>query len=331
MKFLKTKMLTLMLLLTPIAAFAGFQAFNSSNSNLGVFPVIKCSTGITCTRSGNQLLMTSSPSAAASIDITAANAGDAPLTLKADNSDDSGDDWLMQAVASGNALTFSNDTSGSQVIKLSMSTAGVLSLSDGETISNAVADDTVRVASNDAALIFDLYSPLTSDGDASLRLSADASADNGDDWLIQHDGATNDLLFQNDVSGSQASKMVLSDAGELSGFRRLQVASTTASVTVAQCGVSFVSNSADVMGLPEASTALGCRVTFICGTADNLDVNPADGTDQIGPVSVDGAAIAPDAGDAIRCTDIGSSFTLEAIGVDLWAVVAHNGAITDVN
>jgi hypothetical protein len=116
-----------------------------------------------------------------------------------------------------------------------------------------------------------------------------------------------------------------------------QVASTTTSLTAAQCGSSIVSNSADVVTLPEASTVLGCRFTFICGTADDFDVNPADASDTIGRVvSVTGTntatALAPAAGDAIRCTDIGSSIILEAVGNDLWVSVgASNGTWTDVN
>jgi len=116
-----------------------------------------------------------------------------------------------------------------------------------------------------------------------------------------------------------------------------QVASTTTAVTSAQCGFTFVSNSADVMTLPEASTVLGCRYTFVCGTADDFDVNPADGTDVIGPVSTTNGTtgvvtLSPSAGDAIRCTDIGGSITIEAIGADRWAQVGGgNGIWTDVN
>lgn len=116
-----------------------------------------------------------------------------------------------------------------------------------------------------------------------------------------------------------------------------QVASTTVAITAAQAGSSFISNSADVMTLPEASTVLGARYTFTCGTADDFDVNPADGTDVIGPVSTTNGTTAvvtltPSAGDAIRCTDIGGSITLEAIGADRWAQVAGgNGIWTDVN
>lgn len=136
-----------------------------------------------------------------------------------------------------------------------------------------------------------------------------------------------DLKCQND-----AGKMKISTVGGM----RDQVASTTTSLTSAQCGSSIVSNSADVVTLPEASTVLGCRYTFVCGTADDFDVNPADGTDQISAVNSSAASasasIAPAAGDAIRCTDIGSSITLEAVGANLWiAVGPGNGAWTDVN
>jgi len=142
-------------------------------------------------------------------------------------------------------------------------------------------------------------------------------------------GAFTSATFTGDVSG---------DGGDqLFGFRQDQVASTTTAATLAQCGKTFVSDSADVITLPEASTALGCRYTFVCGTADNFDVNPADGTDVIGPVSTTNGStavvtLAPSAGDAIRCTDIGGSITLEAILADLWVQVeGGNGIWTDVN
>lgn len=114
------------------------------------------------------------------------------------------------------------------------------------------------------------------------------------------------------------------------------VTATTTSLDLGQCGSTIVSDSADVISLPEASTALGCRYTFVCGTVDNFGVNPADGTDQIGPVNYiaagTSAALAPAAGDAIQCTDIGSSIMLEAVGVNLWvAVGTGNGLWADIN
>lgn len=141
------------------------------------------------------------------------------------------------------------------------------------------------------------------------------------------------------VSGaSTLSGDVIGDGGDqMYGFLQDQVASTTVAITAAQAGKTFVSNSADVMTLPEASTVLGARYTFVCGTADDFDINPADGTDVISSISTTNGTtgvvtLAPSAGDAIRCTDIGSSITLEAIGADRWAQVGGgNGIWTDVN
>jgi len=139
------------------------------------------------------------------------------------------------------------------------------------------------------------------------------------------------------ASGAFTGDLVGDGGDQLYGFLQNQVASTTTAITAAQCGSTFVSNSADVMTLPEASTVLGCRLSFVCGTADDFDVNPADGTDQILSVSTtDGTTgvvtLAPAAGDAIRCTDIGGSITLEATGANAWAQVAGgNGIWTDVN
>lgn len=152
---------------------------------------------------------------------------------------------------------------------------------------------------------------------------------------------TGAVIAQSTLAVTGASTLsgdVIGDGGDqLYGFLQDQVASTTTAITAAQCGKTFVSNSADVMTMPEASTVLGCRLTFVCGTADDFDVNPADASDQILSVSTTNGTtavvtLAPAAGDAIRCTDIGGSITLEATGANAWAQVAGgNGIWTDVN
>jgi hypothetical protein len=137
---------------------------------------------------------------------------------------------------------------------------------------------------------------------------------------------------------STLSGAVVGDGGDtLRGFKHLQVAASATALTIAQCGATVVSAGAAVQPLPEASTALGCQYTFVCGTADDFDIDPADGTDAIGSVSTTNGStavvtLAPSAGDEIRCTDIGGSITLEAVGADLWAQVGGgNGIWTDVN
>lgn len=278
---------TVLALVLTVTASASVHLFNSSGASVGHFYEISCSAGIDCSQSSGKLRLAVSDAngiqtladsetltnasdivtlafddAAANFRLKAFEATNSSFVLQADESDDSGDDWQFSSVASGNALTISNDTSGSQVAKVSIA---------------------------------------ASDGD--LTLTGGILGDGGD---------------------------------SLSGLLQAQVASTTTTLTIAQCGSSIVSDSADVVTLPEASTALGCRYTFVCGTADDFDVNPNDGTDQISVVNSvaagTGAAITPAAGDAIRCTDIGSSLMLEAVGANLWVVIGvGNGAWTDVN
>ncbi len=124
--------------------------------------------------------------------------------------------------------------------------------------------------------------------------------------------------------------------GNIVGMLSPVVASTTTTITIAQCGTIFLSDSADVMTLPEASTAPGCRLTFVCGTADDFDINPNDATDLFSITgSITGAntttVLAPSAGDALRCTDVGASIEIVAVSANLWAVLSTNGIITDVD
>lgn len=339
-------MILLFTLLMATPSWAAFRAYNGT-TDLKIFDSIKCSTGLTCSRSLGNLVIVSSPTLAAPLSLAGAEAGDAVFTLQADESDDNGDDWAIKSVASSNALSFFNDTSGSQVFKLSLSTAGTLTLADSETLANA--SDVVTLAADDAAANLTLTGFEASN--SLVVLKADESDDNGDDWAMTSVASDNTLTISNDTSGSQVAKITVAasdgdltltggitgDGGDtLSGFLRKQVATTTTTITAAQCGSTFISDSADVMTLPEASTVLGCRLSFVCGTTDDLDINPNDGTDQILPVNSvaggTGAAITPAAGDAIRCTDIGSSLMIEATGANAWAAVGvGNGAWTDVN
>lgn len=319
-----------------LPAVAGVQAFSGS-TNLGIFNQVKCSTGLTCTKVLGKLNMVSSPTLAGNLTFTAANAADISLLMQADNSDDSGDDWKISALASDNSLSFLNDVSGSYVSKFALSTGGVMTLANLDTLSNST-DDSLIFASEDEHSVFQVKGFEAKD--ASIQLYADEGDDAGDKFGMKMSAAgaltfeVNAVAYltQTPSTGAVAMTGPLSgDGGDaLSGFLQSQVASTSVAITAAQCGKTFVSDSADVMVLPEASTVLGCRLTFVSGTADDFDINPADGVDVIGPISV-ATAIAPAAGDAIRITDVGSAVVLEAVGANLWAVISSNGAVTDVN
>lgn len=118
------------ILFATVTAYAGFEAYNGTTS-LNIFDKIQCSTGLTCTRSNGKLLMVSSPTVSgAAITITGAEATDAILNLKADESDDSGDDFAIKATTS-DTLIFQSDVSGSLVTKWTMSTAGAVTMVGG--------------------------------------------------------------------------------------------------------------------------------------------------------------------------------------------------------
>lgn len=135
------------------------------------------------------------------------------------------------------------------------------------------------------------------------------------------------------LSGSVFTGDVTGDGGDqLFGFLNNSVTSTTTTLTAGQCGSTIVSDSTDVVTLPEASTVIGCRYTFVCGTADDFDVNPNDATDQILPFGGLLLSVTPAAGDAIRCTDTGASIVMEAVGINAWAIIGdENGTWSDVN
>ncbi len=262
--------------------------------------------------------MVSSPTLSGTQTITGAEAGAGSLLLQADESDDNADDWGISALAAG-GLGFETGTSGSLVTLSTLTETGDWTFG-GTTPYLTLGDD----GAEDAGLAWD--------GNAvAFNISLDDSVDDLVIGVGTAAGTTDAIRIDENQVVTFVQEVLGLGTDSLSGFLQKQTASTTTSLTAVQCGQTLVSNSADVLTLPEASTVLGCRYTFVCGTGDDFDVNPADGTDVIGPVSVDGAAITPSAGDAIRCTDAGAGFTMEAVGANLWAVIAHNGAITDVN
>ncbi len=305
--------LCLMFLLQPRAE-AGFLAKNSSEVSLGNVGKLFCSTGVVCTLENGFLKMTFSPTISADIVL----AGTTPyITIGDAGEEDAG------IVFDGNAQDFNialDDSADKLVIGLGAAAGTTNRMAFNSADLNIVLGD---ASAADVSLVYD--------GNAQdFNIGLDDSTDDSVIGLGSAPGTTDAIRIDENQDVTFIQNVLGLGTDSLSGFLQKQVASTSVSITAAQCGSTFVSNSADVMVLPEASTVLGCRLTFVSGTADDFDINPADGTDVIGPISVT-AAIAPSAGDAIRITDIGSAVVLEAVGANLWAVVSSNGAVTDVN
>lgn len=118
---------------------------------------------------------------------------------------------------------------------------------------------------------------------------------------------------------------IAGDGGDqLYGFLQNHVTATATTITAAQCGSTFKNSGAVAINLPEASTVIGCRLTFITANASNFDVNP-DNADQI-------LVLTNAAGDAIRNATLGNSVVLEAISASQWAPVGkEQGTYTDIN
>lgn len=244
------KLVVFLSLIVSMFAFAGFQGLSGSES-LGIFNRIECSTGLTCTKDDRNFKIVSSPTVTGgAITITGDEATDGILNIQADQADDNGDSWQILSDATDNSLDFTNDTSGSAVVKWEVATDGNVTM----------------------------VGSLTGDG--------------GD---------------------------------ALSGFLQNQVASSTTTLTAAQCGSTIIGGGTHTLTLPEASTVLGCRYTFINSGSDTITVDPNDGTDQI-------LVLTNAAGDSLTNGTAGNSLVIEAIGDDAWAPVgAEKGTWTDAN
>lgn len=119
-------------------------------------------------------------------------------------------------------------------------------------------------------------------------------------------------------------KFTIANSG-VYGLASLQnrVLATATTITAAQCGSTFYNAGAIEMDLPEASTVLGCRLTFVTLNAANFDIDP-DAADII-VVTTDAA------GDRARNATVGNTITIEAVSASQWAVVGILGTWSDAN
>jgi hypothetical protein len=278
-----------------------------------------------------------------SASIAGAEGADGTLTLSADESDDNGDDWTIQSDQATNDLIIGNDTSGSDAAKLTIQdTTGDVTLTGDIINENADSllmntDDVIVYSSNDEnatirALGFEAKT-------AALQLFADQDDDATDGWYLTATTAGT-LTIGNDsgAAGTSVTKLTMTgssglltlvggiagDGGDtIVGFLKSRVAATATTLTIAQCGATIYNSGAVQIELPEASTALGCRYTFVTANAANFDVNP-DNADQI-------LVATNAAGDAIRNATLGNSITIEATSASEWTEVAIIGTWSDIN
>jgi hypothetical protein len=191
--------------------------------------------------------------------------------------------------ADSGAISFGNEnlsTTGT----LSSGATTVTSLIIGDETFSVPTDDTIRVASNDAQTIFQIYTAATNDEDAVLLLSADASEDNGDDWQIVSDGGTNSLLFQNDATGSQVTYLTLSNVGAITTTGDIVMTGTTPMLTIGDAGaedtmILFDGNAQDFhIGLDDTADDL------IIGLGSALGTTPIISMTDTGVTTITGSS-----------------------------------------
>lgn len=107
------------------------------------------------------------------------------------------------------------------------------------------------------------------------------------------------------------------------GAPATMVLASATTITAAQCGYTFYNSGAVEIELPEASTVIGCKYTFVTLNAANFDVDP-DAADQI-LVQTNAA------GDMIRNATLGNNITLMAVSASQWVPVGILGTWTDAN
>lgn len=210
--------LLLALAITP-QAFAGLRVLDSNGLEVGTFHTLKLSTGFSISSQGGQGTITSSPTIADAITLlsgeTITNATDDTITLKsddealllrvegfeakaaaivlcADQCDDTADKFTISA-STTDVLSILNGVT----TLYSMTSAGVLTLPDSETLTDS--GDVITWGFDDAAgeVRINAFEATA----ASLTLQADESDDNGDDWKMT--ATIGDAInFTNDASGS---------------------------------------------------------------------------------------------------------------------------------
>lgn len=123
--------------------------------------------------------------------------------------------------------------------------------------------------------------------------------------------------------GGSSGDIVGDGTDKLYGYLQNRILATATTLTAAQCGSTVYNGGAVEINLPEASTVLGCRYTFVTANAANFDVDP-DAADQI-LIQTNAA------GDMIRNATLGNTITLEAISASQWVVVGILGTWADAN
>lgn len=207
---------------------------------------------------------------------------------------------------------------------------GPLTLELGAILSNPTSYDVSITSSGDQSFTIKGENNKA----ALLNLYADRGDDSADKWSLYVSGddslaiRNNATVLHNYVASGDVTG---GGTGAMYGYRNRHVpVSGTKNIVAADCGSTFVSSAATSANLPEASTVIGCRFTFVLGAMASFDVNPADATDMImQSTNASGDAIQA-GGNAVSA--IGKTIILQAVGADMWVPVSSpSGTWNDIN
>jgi hypothetical protein len=190
---------------------------------------------------------------------------------------------------------------------------------------NNTTNNTVEVGSNDGAMIlrvkgFEGFA-------ASIFLSADEGDDGADSFYLRST-VSGVLQIGNNITthmsiAAASGDVTGSGSNSMSGFLDELVLATATTITASQCGQTFYNGGAIEIELPEASTVIGCRLTFVVMNASAFHIDPDAADLVLHSTNV--------AGDRILNSTLGSSITIVAMSASQWAVTDINGTWTDAN
>jgi cytoskeletal protein CcmA (bactofilin family) len=169
-----------------------------------------------------------------------------------------------------------------------------------------------------------------------IRIGTGSSPDvtPGDDDLyvegtIEVDGqATFDGAIDADSNMTLDGNFTGDGDGQIEGFvSQVEDVTGANSIAITECGRTYTNTGAVgqvVQTLPEASTAIGCKLCFAVTAAQQHNINPNDGVDQI-------LGLTDAAGDSVQSNAAGDYLCVEAVGNDAWVVTATNNSTNNAD
>ena len=256
---------------------AGTYLTKLTLSSAGVLTLVDSET---LTNSSDALILTGDDNDTA-LRVIGFEAKEARLQLNADQDDDATDGWEIASSTAG-TLTFGNDSSaaGTYLDKLTLSSAGVITLVDGETITNA--SDVVTIGADDAAASL-VVSGFEANA-ASITIQSDEGDDAADKFIMSMSAAD---VFTMTTGATEA--ISIASTGIATFNADPVIAGTTPLLTIGDAGeedaaIKFDGAAVDFsIGLDDTADSLSISLGSALGTTEvmNMDGTTVTVTDKL--------------------------------------------------